>query len=216
MDHPDFPARDFTSITKARLPAIIEAAKRLQADIEAGREPHIVREAIVRLMARLEGGETLAGSDAVSREFEQRDRFAIQALFDGLKHGGKAGWLGTCNTFLDAVQPSEVAEASSGDIEIIPGGFSYRGSKNDLTGRPLAMLRELRNAPDRRLTGDMLRSRMNINDEFVNSPERVIRDTAKNLRKRLKKAIRDAGLHCDDPLPSVGRGADLTYRLNMP
>jgi hypothetical protein len=80
----------------------------------------------------------------------------------------------------------------------------------------MAMLRELLGTRDRRLTVDILRSRMNINDEFVDYPERVIRDTAKNLRKSLKKAIRGAGLNCDDPLPSVGRGADLTYKLELP
>src|SRR5262249_18977301 len=104
--HPDdLPARDFSSITPARLPAISDAVRHLQAEIEAGNEPHVANEAVVRLMAILESGPTLAGSDAVSRDFEQPMRLAIQALFDGLKYGGRAGWLDTCKAFLDAMRP---------------------------------------------------------------------------------------------------------------
>jgi hypothetical protein len=101
-------------------------------------------------------------------------------------------------------------------IEIIPGGFAYRGRPYDLVGRPRDMLEALLNARYRRATADDLRKAMGIDDETVNDPEQVVRDTAKILRHALRKAVQDAGVDCQDPLRSMGKGEDLTYSLEFP
>jgi hypothetical protein len=106
--HPDdLPAPDFSPISAQRLPTIIQAVQRLQADIENGDGPHVARDAVVRRMARLEGGETLGGSDAVSRELPQATRLAIQLLFERVKHGNQAEWLDACKEFFVAVSDTK-------------------------------------------------------------------------------------------------------------
>jgi hypothetical protein len=99
---------------------------------------------------------------------------------------------------------------------LVPGGFKYRGLRHDLTGRPLALLRALLESREGAVTAADLRKALDINDEDVNFPEQVIRDTAGRLRKELRRACAAAGQPCPDPLPSTGRGDDLTYRLAMP
>jgi hypothetical protein len=101
-------------------------------------------------------------------------------------------------------------------VELIVGGFSYCGKPNDLSGRPLAMLQELLKSKRHRCSARELRVALNINDEDVEYPEQVIRDTAKTLRQALKEAVIKAGRKCANPLPHIGRGPDLTYKVEMP
>jgi hypothetical protein len=101
-------------------------------------------------------------------------------------------------------------------LELIAGGFAYRGHPYDLTGKPLILLGELLKARFSRCTMDQLRQAGDWDDDLIEFPEQAVRDTATNLRAALRKAIRDAGQFCDDPLPSTGRGADLTYQLSLP
>lgn len=102
-------------------------------------------------------------------------------------------------------------------LEVLPGGFAYEGRQRDLTGRPLAMLGVLLASPHNRESADKIREKIAVDDEAVTYPEQVIRDTAKDLRKALKAALADAGKDRNhDPLPSIGRGSELAYRLNLP
>jgi hypothetical protein len=101
-------------------------------------------------------------------------------------------------------------------LTILPGGFRYAGRRHDLTGRPLDMLRALLESTDGSLTADELRVKMRVSDESVDYPEQVVRDTARRLRRALRRACAAAGRPCADPLPSTGRRDDLTYRLAMP
>jgi hypothetical protein len=106
--------------------------------------------------------------------------------------------------------------APGNDLVLVPGGFQYRQKTYDLTGRPLQMLTAILNTNHHRCTRDELRRLIGVDDTAVTFPEQVVLDTAKELRAALRKAVEDAGLDCNNPLPSTGRGADLTYRLAMP
>jgi hypothetical protein len=115
----------------------------------------------------------------------------------------------------------EVAAARPGaetkaPVELVPAGFAYRGRIHTLTGRQLAMLRALVQARHHRSGLDELRDAMGVDDEAVNYPEQVVKDTATELRKALLGAVQKAGLSCKDPLPSIGRGKDLVYTLELP
>jgi hypothetical protein len=112
--------------------------------------------------------------------------------------------------------PGDTWGGAGGGIALLPGGFEYRGRRHDLTGRPFAMLQALLQSRHHCLTAEQLRVQMALDDAIVNNPEQVIRDTARKLRQALRQAIQEAGLTCPDPLPSTGRGADLTYRLDLP
>jgi hypothetical protein len=101
-------------------------------------------------------------------------------------------------------------------LMLAPGGFSWGDKHHTLVGRPLDMLRVLLESPNYTATADQLRQKMGVNDECTTYPEQVIKNTASELRKQLRKAARAAGLICpENPLPSTGRGKDLTYRLNL-
>jgi hypothetical protein len=121
--------------------------------------------------------------------------------------------LGELTEVNGTVQP---APATNQGLLLIDGGFSYRGRPYDLTGRPRALLSVILSSEYRRCSADRLRELMGINDEMVERPEQVVRDAAKDLRATLRQAVQEAGLTCDDPLPSIGRGSDLTYILIMP
>jgi hypothetical protein len=101
-------------------------------------------------------------------------------------------------------------------IELIDGGFALNGTPTDLTGRPLSMLRALLQDPNRRCGARKLREVMKVNDEAVTYPEQVVRDTAAVLRSALRQALAALNVVCSDPLPSVGKGEGLTYKLNLP
>jgi DNA-binding response OmpR family regulator len=113
-------------------------------------------------------------------------------------------------------QPSSQPAAESGKLALAPGGFTLRGKYYSLTGRPLAMLHALLAARHRTATANQLREAMGVNDEDVDYPEQVIKDAATTLRAKLREAASDTGVACpDNPLPSTGRGKDLTYRLAL-
>jgi hypothetical protein len=78
------------------------------------------------------------------------------------------------------------------------------------------MLKALMGAHHRRLTADQLRAAMGLDEADVNEPDQVVRDAAKQLRAALRRAAEAAGVRCKDPLPSLGKGADLTYLLAVP
>jgi hypothetical protein len=101
-------------------------------------------------------------------------------------------------------------------IELIPGGFVYKGKQHDLTGKPRAMLEALLNSHFRRSEESDLYKVLDINPDAVEHDRQVILDTAKKLRAALRKAAEDAGIKCENPLPSTGKKKDLTYRLAMP
>jgi hypothetical protein len=103
-----------------------------------------------------------------------------------------------------------------GHLELLPTGFAYKSNKYDLAGRPRQMLEALLRSPYRRLSVNELRRDLQINDESVEHPDQVIKDAATDLRKALRKAIEDAGLECEDPLPSRGQRDLLAYLLNIP
>jgi hypothetical protein len=105
---------------------------------------------------------------------------------------------------------------AAGPLELIDGGFAFRGRDFSLSGRPLAMLRELLAARHRRMTATGLASAMGVDPDAVTYPEQVVRDTAAALRCALRLAVEEADLSCEDPLPSHGRGQDLTYQLSLP
>jgi hypothetical protein len=101
-------------------------------------------------------------------------------------------------------------------LELIPGGFAYRGHPYGLTGKPLILLRELLKARFSRCAVDQLRQAGGWDDDFIEFPKQAVKDAVKDLRAALRKAIRDAGESCKNPLPSIGKGADLTYQLSLP
>jgi hypothetical protein len=76
------------------------------------------------------------------------------------------------------------------------------------------MLEVLLASRGRRATADGLRREMRIDDESVDNPEQVVKDTASALRDALRKAacLRPRGRN---PLPSTGRGRDLAYHLAL-
>jgi hypothetical protein len=113
-----------------------------------------------------------------------------------------------------AAQPTETPAPPA--VALIPGGYTYRGRIYDLTGRPRAMLAALLGASYHRLTVEDLRTQLEIDDETVDYPDQVIRDTAAQLRASLRAALRAVGLPEEDPVPSIGRGEDLTYTLRLP
>jgi hypothetical protein len=102
----------------------------------------------------------------------------------------------------------------AGPIALVPGGYTLGGRTYSLTGRPLALLRALLAAPGWCATAEQLRTALGVDDDQVTYPEQVIRDAAGDLRASLRRA---AGLGKDqDPLPSTGRGAELSYQLHLP
>jgi hypothetical protein len=116
--------------------------------------------------------------------------------------------------------PSSTAASDKGivghddGLALIPGGFTYAGSVHNLTGRPRDMLRALLDSRHRRCTAAELREKLAVDDD-LGYPEVVVRDTAKRLRRALRKAAEQAGRPISDPLPSHGTGKDLAYELAL-
>jgi hypothetical protein len=71
-------------------------------------------------------------------------------------------------------------------------------------------------SPYRSCTVVELLKALRLDDERVNYPEQVVRDAATDLRRALRAAREVAGLPAGNPLPSTGRGKDLSYHLEMP
>jgi hypothetical protein len=99
-------------------------------------------------------------------------------------------------------------------IKLASGGFLCGDKFHPLAGRPMQMLSALLVAPGLSLTTNALRKAMEIDDAFVEFPVQVVKDAAVELRRVLRKAI---GLGKDyNPVPSIGEGGDLAYRLALP
>src|SRR5262249_10767906 len=147
---------------------------------------------------------TKAVLDQVWEEAALRSAFRWLSIFIHGLSGEGAGLPGT-----------QVVVSGTAVIELADGGFALHGAFFPLTGRPLAMLRVLLKSFHRSATADHLREEMKINDQEVTYPEQVILDTASKLRAALTEAARAAGLEVKNPLPSVGSGEDLTYRLGL-
>jgi hypothetical protein len=109
--------------------------------------------------------------------------------------------------------PGPQDESLACGLELVPGGFTFRGHLQDLTGKPRDMLEALLQSRHRRCTVPELREALQIDDEAVSFPDQVIKDTAKTLRAALKKAAKALMFACDNPLPSTGKGRHLTYTL---
>jgi len=101
-------------------------------------------------------------------------------------------------------------------LALAAGGFVFGERVYDLSDRPRDMLKVLLNSRHRRCTVSFLREAMKIDEESVTFPEQVVKDAAKALRAALKQAASAVGYQCDNPLPSTGKGADLTYSLAIP
>jgi hypothetical protein len=99
-------------------------------------------------------------------------------------------------------------------IELVPGGFVYKNAHYKLTGKARRMLESLLNARNFcRSVSDLLDD---LETEAAAYPEQVVKGTARDLRAALRIAVQAAGLDCENPLPSTGRGRDLAYQLKMP
>jgi hypothetical protein len=110
-----------------------------------------------------------------------------------------------------------LAEAQRATIELTPGGFILGGKFNSLAGRPFQILHAILEARHKAATVDQLRQALRINDEsWAFHPEQVIKDAASDLRAALRTAAKKAKVACPpDPLPSTGKGAELSYRLAL-
>jgi hypothetical protein len=63
-------------------------------------------------------------------------------------------------------------------------------------------------------SAEALQDGMGIEDATF--PKQVVQDAASKLRDALRKAVESAGLVCENPLPSMGKGRDLAYHLRLP
>jgi hypothetical protein len=133
---------------------------------------------------------------------------------------GLPPWRGEPTTGPEALQALDDLAACLEEktpIEIVPAGFRLDGGKvENLAGKPLAMLKVLLATSDGRLKAKDIRARVWPNNVLTN-PEQAVKDTAKKLRQALRQALRRLGVRAPgDPLPSAGRGQELTYRLCLP
>ena len=116
---------------------------------------------------------------------------------------------------LEACAIEPVPENEGVSVELVPGGFAYRGNPHNLTGRPRGMLAALLASRHRRCGVVELLGALEVQDEYVEYPEQVIKDAAKDLRAALRRAASAAGVSCENPLPSKGKGEDLAYVLEL-
>jgi hypothetical protein len=52
--------------------------------------------------------------------------------------------------------------------------------------------------------------------EGITFAKQAVMDAASDLRAALRGAVKSAGLICENPLPSMDRGRNLAYRLDLP
>jgi hypothetical protein len=204
---------------------ISETLHKLKADLEeyVGTVPD---EDFTVLQALLELESTLAERDAQRNDAEKSETPSPPAE-DGVGRMNRKE--ANARTADDRRQkkPSELARvgpehlnlaspSAPEALELVAGGFIFRAKTHELSGRPRAMLAALLDTDNRRMTAEELREALAIDDDAVNFPEQVVKDTAIKLRKALKSAALESGLSCENPLRSNGKGRDLTYILDMP
>ncbi len=115
----------------------------------------------------------------------------------------------------DAAPPSLLADGNR--LEITPGGIKYGEAAVDLSGKPLACIRELLDAQDHRLDWRKLQDRVWGQDTYTERG--TIKNTIADARDALRKLARCAGKRIGkdfNPLPCVDRGKDLAWKLNFP
>jgi hypothetical protein len=110
---------------------------------------------------------------------------------------------------------AEAIPSPPAGLELADGGFSYRGKTHPLTGRPRQLLGALLASRGGRTAVGRLRAEMGVDDLAVDNPAQVVKGAAADLRRALRAAAAAAGVACDDPLPSTGKGEELTYSLNL-
>jgi hypothetical protein len=100
-------------------------------------------------------------------------------------------------------------------LTFYPGGFSYRGVRQRLSGKPLQILEALNAARDKTLPLRALQERIWDDRE---AGQETIRSAVATARKVLRAAIKQAGGDDRiDPLPVVDRGSDRTaWHLSLP
>jgi len=101
-------------------------------------------------------------------------------------------------------------------LEIADGGFVFGGVLHILAGRPQAVLKALLAAPHQSISASNLETELEINVEVVENPRQVVKDAIYDARKALKGVFESGGLVCENPIPRIGFGKDLTYTLRIP
>ena len=105
--------------------------------------------------------------------------------------------------------PTDDGGANHVSIKLVPGGFQFQATTFDVTGKPWNILKVALSARDYRFTIDMLKK--NAWDD-----EQPSVDTVRFAVGKLRKALREAFETNEDPLPHVGAGKDLAWKLIVP
>jgi hypothetical protein len=128
-----------------------------------------------------------------------------------------AAWGPVKMMLADTDKPNPLADETEAPlIELVPAGFRLAGGPvEEMTGKPLAVLRALYGATGWRLTAEQIISDVWPDEDAVSYPQQALKDAASALRQALREAIRRRGKIPGNPLPSRGKGADLTYRLDL-
>lgn len=99
-------------------------------------------------------------------------------------------------------------------LRILDGGYVYFGHENQLCGKPLAVLKELLVASDKRCSLEHLLAAIWPGTPI--QPEVVTRHVS-TLRNSLRRAMKKAKKRSPkDPLPHIDRGSNLAWRLDLP
>lgn len=102
-------------------------------------------------------------------------------------------------------------------LEVLPGGIKYGNEIVELSGKPLACIRELVDASQNRLNWNTLRNRVWGEDAYTE--KNTVKNAIKDARDALRKLARESGMRVDrgyDPLPCVDQGKDLAWKLSFP
>jgi hypothetical protein len=149
---------------------------------------------------------------------EQADAMTLEEATSALAMKNAVPTEHTANVLPNGTSASGIPERPG--LELIPGGFSYRGISHDLTGQPWTILKAILESRHRRLTADALREVLDDNEDDEDAdhdqPEQLVKGSTCALRAALKKAAKEAGEDCENPLRSTGRGRFLAYSLSLP
>jgi hypothetical protein len=119
------------------------------------------------------------------------------------------------NTFNVTISTS--CSAWSQLVEVIPGGFVYRGYLVDLAGKPLQVLREFVDARYHRVAASELKTSVWGNEAPL-VEDRTVKVTVHNVRTSLIVAMHRTKVKRPpkDPIPCVDKLPNLAWRLNLP
>jgi hypothetical protein len=102
-----------------------------------------------------------------------------------------------------------------GEIELIPGGFIYRGVQMDLSGKPWEVLKALVESRLKRLSSQQLLKTIWWEDS-MNASDQNVKDAVSEARTVLQAAMRKAGVRKPkDPLRCVDKGSNLAWALEL-